>query len=652
MDEAVTMPKEPLQGSLLGPFLGQVTTTSIKVWLHLEGGEPEVWVTLHSGHLEAPEAARAALRFHGDQLFTDCVELGGLSADTLYFYRLWTNAACSLPLPLQGLREDELQFRTLPADPQAQIDFVVMSCHNPTVAQEDGFEGHAVWADLPQIIDRRSNRNVRFALMVGDQIYADDWQQKILDEPTEAGRLGLYLEVYRRFWSNIHYRRVLCRLPAMMIWDDHDITDGWGSEAKSFDGESATFLPKWRGLFEAAHRSFSVMQASRNPAPLAGDPHADFDFAFRIGRWGFLCLDLRTNRNVRLRRLLTPEQAHRIRQWVEANRQELQTLFVVSPVVFSHGSPLLEKKTTKVWPLIMAAVDWAAKQFRWAKGLQTGFWKSVGDIRDDIADSWGSPENAAQADEMLDYLFGLQNDPERALGVVILSGDIHTSGYANIYSAAPEHEKRATIPHITSSSVAYTPFNWLLEAIYRFSTKSVALGHKGRYSSQVSHHFSSRSVAVLSLRPMRTEGDVQLKVKFYLEGYPEPQTLIFDMERTSHRENIAWVAQDKLFAPEFAPTASVDVESLLRERARTAPVVLNWRDSIVDLMKLLGLDSSLGARKRLAQQWGYTGALDGSAEMNIWLHQEMVERFKKTGGRISEEGGSATPSAAPTGERL
>jgi phosphodiesterase/alkaline phosphatase D-like protein len=629
---------------MLGPFLGQVTTESIKVWLHLESVHEAVWVTLHPQSADQPSAASARLEFKAERLFTDCVELTGLRPDTRYFYKLWTNPALSLPLDLQGLEPGELQFRTLPADPAAQIDFVVMSCHNPTVAMADGFEGHAVWADLPQIISSDSNQNVRFALMVGDQVYADEWQAKILAEPSEQGRLALYLEVYRKFWSNIHYRRVLCRLPAMMIWDDHDITDGWGSELSSFVGDTAAFKPEWTNLFQAAFRTFSVMQASRNPAPLAQDPRDGLDFGFRVGPWGFIFLDLRTNRNVRLRRLLTPEQAFRIRQWVEANSAGMQTLFVVSPVVFSHGSPLLEEKTTRYWPFVMSLVDFVAKRTRWGKGLHTRFSKSVGDIRDDIADSWGSPENAAQADEMLGYLFDLQNDAEQPTSVIILSGDIHTSGYANIYSADPAHKVRASIPHITSSSVSYTPFNWLLEAIYRYASKTVELGHKKLFSSQVSHHFSSRSVAVLSLRPMRAEGDFQLKVKYYLEGYPEPQTLIFDLARSSHREDIAWVAQSKLFAPEFAPTSRIDVDAVLREKARTSTTPLNWRESIVDLMKLLDLDSSLGARKRLAQEWGYTGPLNGSAAMNVWLHQQIVAKFQQAGGTVPE-------AALPNGPR-
>jgi hypothetical protein len=56
----------------------------------------------------------------------------------------------------------------------------MMSCHDPTVAHEDGFDGHAVWADIPQIISRESNKKIRFALLVDRQVYANDWQDRIL----------------------------------------------------------------------------------------------------------------------------------------------------------------------------------------------------------------------------------------------------------------------------------------------------------------------------------------------------------------------------------------------------------------------------------------------------------------------------------------
>jgi hypothetical protein len=63
---------------------------------------------------------------------------------------------------------------------------------------------------------------------------------------------------------------------------------------------------------------------------------------------------------------------------------------------------------------------------------------------------------------------------------------------------------------------------------------------------------------------------------------------------------------------------------------------LNWRGSIVDLLKLLKLDSSLAARKELAQELGYTGPLTGSAEMNIWLHKQVMTKLAEGGGKVPD----------------
>ena len=61
---------------------------------------------------------------------------------------------------------------------------------------------------------------------------------------------------------------------------------------------------------------------------------------------------------------------------------------------------------------------------------------------------------------------------------------------------------------------------------------------------------------------------------------------------------------------------------------------LNYKTSIVDLMKLLGMDSSLENRKELAAELGYQGAKDGSAEMNIWLHKEVMRQLAAHGGKV------------------
>ena len=90
-------------------------------------------------------------------------------------------------------------------------------------------------------------------------------------------------------------------------------------------------------------------------------------------------------------------------------------------------------------------------------------------------------------------------------------------------------------------------------------------------------------------------------------------------------------------APAAVPTPqqSVDVGAVLTQiEAEKGNPALNYKTSIVDLMKLLDLDSSLSNREQLATELGYTGAKDGSAEMNIWLHQAVMTELEKNGGIV------------------
>ena len=83
-----------------------------------------------------------------------------------------------------------------------------------------------------------------------------------------------------------------------------------------------------------------------------------------------------------------------------------------------------------------------------------------------------------------------------------------------------------------------------------------------------------------------------------------------------------------------APAQPVDVEAVLNELAENNPQKLNWRTSIVDLMKLLDLDSSLSARKELAAELGYKGDTGDSAAMNIWLHKQVMQKLAQNGGKV------------------
>jgi 3-oxoacyl-ACP reductase-like protein len=89
-------------------------------------------------------------------------------------------------------------------------------------------------------------------------------------------------------------------------------------------------------------------------------------------------------------------------------------------------------------------------------------------------------------------------------------------------------------------------------------------------------------------------------------------------------------------APAGQPISRSELEALIAKTVAAQDEKLDWRQSIVDLMKALKLDSSLSARKQLAQELGYTGALDGSAEMNIWLHRQVMTKLAESGGKVPD----------------
>jgi hypothetical protein len=85
-----------------------------------------------------------------------------------------------------------------------------------------------------------------------------------------------------------------------------------------------------------------------------------------------------------------------------------------------------------------------------------------------------------------------------------------------------------------------------------------------------------------------------------------------------------------------APQSAVDVEAVLTKLAAQNKEKLDWRRSIVDLMKLLKLDSSLSARKELAKELHYTGNPHDSASLNVWLHKQVMIKLAENGGKVPD----------------
>ena len=84
-------------------------------------------------------------------------------------------------------------------------------------------------------------------------------------------------------------------------------------------------------------------------------------------------------------------------------------------------------------------------------------------------------------------------------------------------------------------------------------------------------------------------------------------------------------------------SAPVDVAAVLDSMASKNSEQLDWKKSIVDLMKLVGMDSSLSARKQLATELKYSGDMNDSASMNVWLHKAVLQKLADNGGKVPAE---------------
>ena len=84
----------------------------------------------------------------------------------------------------------------------------------------------------------------------------------------------------------------------------------------------------------------------------------------------------------------------------------------------------------------------------------------------------------------------------------------------------------------------------------------------------------------------------------------------------------------------LTPMSEVDVEAVLTKMAAKHSHPINWRESIVDLMSMLGIDNSLAQRRELAHELGYTGDTQDTATMNIWLHKQVMQKLAANGGKV------------------
>jgi hypothetical protein len=287
---------------VLGPVVGHTSHESALIWIQVDDDPKDYVLSIAGGgqvrfvSTELP----GALEFR-----TAIARADGLRADWRHRYAVLRHGS--------AVPNGRGTFRTMPhPGSMANLTFVAISCN---VENVDG-----AWKALAKYID---DAQPQFLLMVGDQLYLDEGKTNLFDKqnrnlPRKEMRAAI-AEKYRGHWGRRVVRDVLANIPTYMVWDDHDIRDGWGSSASDSPTLVARY-PRGKRIFDKCQAYFENcrdaswhFQASHNPGPgdgistaapnyVAGIPppatRQAMPYAFRCGRLAVLMLDSRGERDV------------------------------------------------------------------------------------------------------------------------------------------------------------------------------------------------------------------------------------------------------------------------------------------------------------------------------------------------------------------
>ncbi len=381
-------------------------------------------------------------------------------------------------------------------------------------------------------VDSQAYGPLHLLLLGGDQVYSDamwavipelkawsalPWAQRIKAPFTARLRhkvQAYFSQLYLERWSQPEVAAALASLPSVMMWDDHDIFDGWGS----YPAEQHA-CPVYQGLFEVARQAFALFQRQAldgpPPATLAGQ--AQHNSGYRMGALGLLVLDTRSERQPRSTRkedgaqVLQPEQVlspaswAAVYHWLDAQTAAggLSHLFVMSSVPVVHPDLGLVEK-------LMGALP----------GQQA--------MEDDLRDHWTSPAHRA---ERLRLIHRLLQASARGVRVTLLSGDVHVAALGLIESTREAGSGPAlSINQLTSSAIVHPTSSALEVFVLEHIARHVEQADRGIQIRMLDFPGTSRCVMAarnfLTLQPDAPGQGGRYWANWWIEGEPHPHTKV------------------------------------------------------------------------------------------------------------------------------
>ncbi|MGE3912062.1 MAG: alkaline phosphatase D family protein, partial [Chloroflexota bacterium] len=306
---------------------------SVRVWLRDPSGQP------HEASLEIDNQVRGSVRL------TPAAAHDFTAAADLVLDRPHPDARFTVRVA--GL-ERHGRLHPAPGVP-TPFTFAFGSCHQPFGPPEHGVlpvtPGAGIFRQMSTVL---AHEDARFLALIGDQIYSDGVEPLDVREdartatipPSDEQLREQYRWLYRGYFNVTPFRELLESRPALMYWDDHDITEGWGA---LIDWSDVDFR-----VFRAAEATYREYQHTRNIGASVDDA-ATYHQSFYVGNVGFFVLDLRGVRSYAHGRLLGEAQWRALEAFLaEASERETPTLFIVAGIPVVHHAPALVRMAERV----------------------------------------------------------------------------------------------------------------------------------------------------------------------------------------------------------------------------------------------------------------------------------------------------------------
>ncbi len=503
-----------------GSIVGHVTPTTVRLWLRTSsqgdfvlllsaeplsklGGAPTVADDGNGPELQSAQPfSRAAPALHSVHPFaprfdtdnTTVVEISGLNPDRCYYYaviqikKLPDDVGATIAVDHAAWEhghQGDCSFKTLPGQAE-RFCFGLYSCHMPYPkdSARSAFEAR-LWNLL---FEELNFADARFVIAGGDQVYADGndavsiWQylEKVRDQgPKLDDMVSWYRDIYRGYWGIQGVRAVQANFPHYMIWDDHEIMDGWGSYSDDelsnhldtlFRREDkAENLKLARRMKAAATQVYDEYQHCHNPPTEAGQ----YDYYFDACGSDYFVLDMRGYRDFDGPdglQILGRAQHARLDAWITSMSKSANKgpLFVVSTV------PMVHLK------------DYVGNLADWLPILGA---------RDDVRDHWEHDSHAGEYRSVLGKLFALSGAAGRPL--LVLSGDVHVGA---IFDLHHDQHPKARLFQVTSSAITYALLGNISRQILVKAIKTTGrLKNMNSVSYRCLHNYAGNNFAIITV---------------------------------------------------------------------------------------------------------------------------------------------------------